>query len=421
MFEEDSEINELVRLETKRQSEGLEMIPSENHTSQAVLEVLGSRLTDKYSEGYPGSRYYGGCEFVDRVENIARDRAKELFGVSYANVQAYSGSPANLAIYFALLDPGDTVLGLNLSFGGHMTHGLKVNFSGTLYNSVQYTTDKNGFIDYSEIEKLALEHKPKMIIGGYTAYPRQVDWNKLREIADKVSAFLMADISHISGLIVADVHPSPVGIADVIMTTTHKGLRGPRGALILSNGNPSNPLKKPERTAENIPSLIDRAIIPGLQGGPHNHQTAAIAVALKQALHPDFKKYGQQVAKNAKILANELKDRGFELVTGGTDTHLMVIDMTNKKVSGKEAEKALGIAGITVNKNTVPFDPRSPFDPSGIRLGTPALTTRGMKEVEMKQVAEWIDESIKNHSNDSKLKEIHKEITVFTKNYPLPS
>jgi glycine hydroxymethyltransferase len=421
MFDEDLEIKKLVEAEAKRQADGLEMIPSENHTSKAVLEVLGSRLTDKYSEGYPGSRYYGGCEIVDKVENIARERAKELFGVSHANVQAYSGSPANQAIFFALLDPGDTVMGLNLSYGGHMTHGLKVNFSGSIYNSIQYTTDKNGFLDYSEIAKLALKHKPKMIIGGYTAYPRTVDWVALREIADSVGAFLMADISHISGLVVAGVHPTPVGIADVIMTTTHKGLRGPRGALILANGNPSNPLKKPERTVENIPSLIDRAIIPGLQGGPHNHQTAAIAVALKQALHPDFKLYGQQVAKNAKVLSQELISRGFDLVTGGTDTHLMVIDLTNKDISGKEAEKALGLAGITVNKNTVPFDPRSPYDPSGIRLGTPALTTRGMKEQEMKQIADWIDESV-NHAGDEKyLKQLHIKITKFTKDYPLPN
>jgi glycine hydroxymethyltransferase len=420
MFEEDIEITKLADAEAKRQADGLEMIPSENHTSEAVLSVLGSRLTDKYSEGYPGARYYGGCEFVDKVENIARDRAKELFGVTHANVQPYSGSPANQAIFFALLDPGDTVMGLNLSYGGHMTHGLKVNFSGSIYNSVQYTTDKNGFIDYQEIAKLALEHKPKMIIGGYTAYPRQVDWMKLRKIADSVDAFLMADISHISGLVVAGVHPTPVGIADVIMTTTHKGLRGPRGALILCNGNPSNPLKKPERIVENMPSLIDRAIIPGLQGGPHNHQTAAIAVALKQALHPDFKKYGQQVAKNAKTLADELIDKGFDLVTGGTDTHLMVVDMTNKNVSGREAEKALELAGITVNKNTVPFDPRSPFDPSGIRLGTPALTTRGMKEKEMKQVADWIEQAVSHYSNDKYLKNLHLEVTKFTKDFPLP-
>jgi glycine hydroxymethyltransferase len=420
-FIQDEEIQKLAVLEAKRQSEGLEMIPSENHTSEAVLSVLGSRLTDKYSEGYPGARYYGGCEFVDKVENIAIARAKELFGVTHANVQAYSGSPANQAVYFALLDPGDTVLGLHLFYGGHMTHGLKVNFSGTLYNSVQYTTDKSGFIDYDEIAKMAKEHKPKLIVGGYTAYPRQVDWKKLREIADSVNAFLLADISHISGLVVAGVHPSPVGIADVVMTTTHKGLRGPRGALILCNGNPSTPLKKLEKTKENIPSLIDRAIIPGLQGGPHNHQTAAIAVALKQALQPEFKEYGKQVAKNAKVLASELMDRGFELVTGGTDTHLMVIDMNNKGLSGKEAEKALGLAGITVNKNTVPFDPRSPFDPSGIRLGTPALTTRGMCEPEMKKVAAWIDEAVQHHDDETYLKNMHKEITKFTKDFPLPS
>ena len=421
MFDEDVDIKNLAEAEARRQADGLEMIPSENHTSQAVLDVLGSRLTDKYSEGYPGSRYYGGCEIVDQVENIARDRAKELFGVTHANVQAYSGSPANQAIFFALLNPGDTVMGLNLSYGGHMTHGLKVNFSGSIYNSVQYTTDKNGFLDYHQIAELALEHKPKMIIGGYTAYPRMVDWVKLREISDSVGAFLMADISHISGLVVAGVHPTPVGVADVIMTTTHKGLRGPRGALILCNGNPSNPLKKPERIVENMPSLIDRAIIPGLQGGPHNHQTAGIAVALKQALHPDFKTYGQQVAKNAKVLAQELTTRGFNLVTGGTDTHLMVIDLTNKNISGIDAEKSLGLAGITVNKNTVPFDPRSPFDPSGIRLGTPALTTRGMKESEMKQIAGWIEDAIKNYGQEKYLKDLHSKITDFTKDYPLPS
>lgn len=421
MFDEDDEITKLAQMEAARQANGLEMIPSENHTSEAVLKVLGSRLTDKYSEGYPGARYYGGCEFVDQVENIARERAKELFGTSHANVQPYSGSPANQAIYFALLDPGDTVLGLHLFYGGHMTHGLKVNFSGTTYNSVQYTTNKDGFIDYDEIAKLATEHKPKMIVGGYTAYPRQVDWSKLREIADSVGAFLMADISHISGLVVAGVHPTPVGIADVIMTTTHKGLRGPRGAIILCNGNPSNPLKKFDRLPENMPSLIDRAIIPGLQGGPHNHQTAAIAVALKQALHPDFKLYGQQVAKNAKVLAQALLDKGFDLVTGGTDTHLMVVDMTNKGISGKEAEKALGLAGITVNKNTVPFDPRSPFDPSGIRLGTPALTTRGMKENEMLQVATWIEDAVKHHKDETYLKQLHSEITAFTKDFPLPA
>lgn len=417
----DKDIEKLIEAEVKRQAEGLEMIPSENHTSAQVLAAMGTRLSDKYSEGYPGMRYYGGCEVVDQVENLARERAKELFGVSHANVQPHSGSPANQAIYFALVDPGDTVMGMSLYFGGHMTHGLKVNFSGTYYNSVQYTTDKDGFMDYQAIYELAQEHKPKLIMSGTTAYPRIIDWKKLREIADSVGAFLAADISHISGLVVSGDHPSPAGIVDVIMTTTHKTLRGPRGAMILCNGNPSNPLKKPERTVENIPSLIDRAVIPGLQGGPHNHQTAAIAVALSEALTPEFKAYGNQVAKNAQVLADELSNLGFNLVTGGTDNHLMVVDLNNKNLSGKEGEKALGLAGITVNKNTVPFDPRSPFDPSGIRLGTPALTTRGMKENEMKQVAQWINEAVENSKDEKKLALLHAEITEFTKDFPLPS
>jgi glycine hydroxymethyltransferase len=417
----DKIIEKLIKAETKRQAEGLEMIPSENHTSKDVLAALGSRLTDKYSEGYPGQRYYGGCEFVDQVENLARDRAKQLFGVSHANVQAYSGSPANQAIYFALVDPGDTVMGMSLYYGGHMTHGLKVNFSGTTYHSVQYTTDKDGFMDYQAIGDLAAKEKPKLIIAGTTAYPRIIDWQKLRQIADSVGAFLAADISHISGLVVAGVHPTPCGIVDVTMTTTHKTLRGPRGALLLANGKPSNPLKKPERTAENIPSLIDRAIIPGLQGGPHNHQTAAIAVALGEALQPSFQAYGKQIAKNAKKLSLELIDRGFELVTGGTDNHLMVVNLTNKNISGKEGEVALGKAGITVNKNTVPFDPRTPYDPSGIRLGTPALTTRGLKEREMVQVADWIEQAINHHHDDKALAKIRTEIKQFARNYPLPS
>jgi glycine hydroxymethyltransferase len=378
-------------------------------------------MTDKYSEGYPGQRYYGGCEFVDKVENIARDRAKKLFGADHANVQAYSGSPANQAVYFALLDPGDKVMGLKLYFGGHMTHGLKVNFSGTIYESVQYETGKDGYLDYETMATMAKKEKPKMIVVGATAYPRIFDWKKLREIADSVDAWLLADISHISGLIVGGEHPSPVGIADVVMTTTHKTLRGPRGAIILCNGNPSTPLKKVERTKENLPTLIDRAIIPGLQGGPHNHQTAAIAVALNEAAQPEFKDYAKQIVKNAKKIASELTDKGYQLVTGGTDNHLLLIDLTNKKVIGEEAEVALGKAGITVNKNTVPFDPRSPFSPSGIRLGTPALTTRGLKEKEMEQVAEWIDQAIANHKDETLLSKIHTEIKDFTKKFPLPS
>ncbi len=417
----DEDIKKLIQDEIKRQTDGLEMIPSENHTSGEVLAALGSRLSDKYSEGYPGMRYYGGCEVVDKVENLARDRAKKLFGVDHANVQPHSGSPANQAIYYALVDPGDTIMGMSLFFGGHMTHGLKVNFSGTYYNSVQYTTDKDGFMDYDAIYALAQEYKPKLIMSGTTAYPREINWKKLREIADSVGAWLAADISHISGLIVAGVHPSPVGFADAIMTTTHKTLRGPRGAMILCNGNPSNPLKKPERIREELPSLIDRAVIPGLQGGPHNHQTAAIAVALKEALQPSFVEYGKQIAKNAQVLAKELSSLGFNLVTGGTDNHLMVVDLNNKNISGKEGEKALGLAGITVNKNTVPFDPRSPYDPSGIRLGTPALTTRGMKEVEMKQIASWIDEAVSHHTDEKYLKAMHQKITEFTKAFPLPN
>jgi glycine hydroxymethyltransferase len=417
----DKAIEELIQAEAKRQFEGLEMIPSENHSSVDVRTALGSVLTDKYSEGYPGMRYYGGCEVVDKVENLARDRAKKLFGVSHTNVQAYSGSPANQAIYYALLDPGDTVMGLHLFYGGHMTHGLKVNFSGTYYNSVQYQTGKDGFLDYEAMQAMADKEHPKMIIVGATAYPRIFDWKRLRKIADSCGAWLMADISHISGLVVAGAHPSPAGIADVIMTTTHKTLRGPRGALILCNGNPSNPLKKVERTKENLPTLIDRAIIPGLQGGPHNHQTAAIAVALAEASTPEFKAYGHQIVSNAKTLAKELTDRGFQLVTGGTDNHLLLIDLTNKKLPGKDAEAALSKGGITVNKNTVPFDPRSPFDPSGIRLGTPALTTRGMKEAEMVQIADWINQAISSHDNDTKLAAIHKQVKEFTKNFPLPS
>ena len=375
---------------------------------------------DKCSEGYPGKRYYGGCEFVDKVEDLARDRAKKLFGVDHANVQPYSGSPANMAVYFALADPGDTVMGMALYFGGHMTHGLKVNFSGKWFNSVQYNTGKDGFLDYDAMAELVREHKPKLIFVGATAYPRIFDWKKLRQIADLADAFLVADFSHIAGLVVAGAHPSPVGIADVITTTTHKTLRGPRGALIMCNGNPSNPLKKAERTRENLPTLIDRAIIPGLQGGPHNHQTAAIAVALNEAAQPEFKEYGHQIVKNAKRLADKLMAKGYDLVTGGTDNHLLLVDLTGKGVKGAEAEAALGLAGITVNKNTVPFDPRPPFDPSGIRMGTPALTTRGLKEAEMDQVAEWIDRAIQANGQDAKLAAIKKEVEALAKDFPLP-
>lgn len=418
--EQDPAIADLIQKEITRQAEGLEMIPSENHTSGAVLEALGSRLTDKYSEGYPGMRYYGGCEYVDAVENLARDRAKKLFGASHANVQAHSGCPANMAVYFALLDPGDTVMGLKLFHGGHMTHGLKVNFSGTIYTSIQYGCDTDGFIDFDEMRTLAKEHKPKLIISGGSAYPQPYEWEKFQEIADEVGAFHLADMSHVAGLVAGGVHANPVGIADVVTTTTHKSLRGPRGAIILANGLPSTPLKQVERSKEHIPTLIDRAIIPGFQGGPHNHQTAAIAVALKEAMDPSFKLYAEQVVKNARALADALMSKGFELVTGGTNTHLLLINLGNKQVTGAEAELALGKAGITVNKNTIPHDPRKPFDPSGIRLGTPALTTRGMKEDEMRKVADFIDRAISHRDDDAMLNMIHAEVKEMCTSFPLP-
>jgi glycine hydroxymethyltransferase len=421
MVQNDDDIRDLIQKEHDRQAFGLEMIPSENHASKDVMAALGSCLTDKYSEGYPGQRYYGGCEFVDQVENLARERAKQLFNVDHVNVQGYSGSPANQAAFMALVDPGDTVMGLDLYFGGHLTHGLKINFSGVYYRSVQYQTGRDGYLDYDAMQVMATKEKPKLIVVGATAYPRIFDWQRLREIADSVQAWLLADISHISGLIVAGAHPTPAGIADVIMSTTHKTLRGPRGALLMCNGNPSTPLKKVERTKENLPTLIDRAVFPGLQGGPHNHQTAAIAVALKEASTPEFKAYGEQIVKNAKALAEALTSKDFKLVTGGTDNHLLLIDLTNKDLPGKDVETALGKAGITANKNTVPFDPRSPFDPSGIRMGTPALTTRGMKETEMQQVAEWINRAVDNHADETELNKIHDEVKEFCKAFPLPS
>jgi len=415
----DPDIYNLIQEETARQSDGLEMIPSENHTPPAVLAALGSRTTDKYSEGYPGIRYYGGCEIVDKIENLARERACKLFGCDHANVQPYSGSPANMAVYYALCDPGDTIMGLKLFHGGHMTHGLKVNFSARFYNSVQYCARQDGYLDLDVMRKLAKEHKPKVMIVGGTAYPRVYEWDKYKEIADEAGAFLLADISHVAALIIGGVHPDPIGVADVVTSTTHKTLRGPRGALILCNGKPSKPLRPAERTKENIPTLIDRAIIPGLQGGPHNHQTAAIAVALKEAMKPEFKEYAQQIVKNAAVLAEELLAKDFDLITGGTDNHLILIDMTNKKMSGQQAEKALSTAGITVNKNTIPFDKRKPFDPSGIRLGTPALTTRGMKEGEMRQIAKFIDKVINNIDNEKILEEVRREVLEMTGEFPI--
>jgi len=416
----DPKINDLIQEEKERQNNGLEMIPSENHTTEAVLEALSSRLTDKYSEGYPGKRYYGGCEVIDKVEKLAIKRAKKIFGSDHANVQPLSGSPANLAAYFALLEPDDTILGLDLSHGGHMSHGLSVNFSGTYYNSIKYGCRKeDGLIDIDQMRKMAKKHEPELIVAGGSAYPQIYDWEKYKEVAEEIDAYMLADMSHVSGLVAGGEHPNPVGTADVVTTTTHKTLRGPRGAVILANGKPSTPLKNVEKKKENIPTLIDRAIIPGLQGGPHNHQIAAMAVAFKQALQEEFKRYAKQVVQNAKVLAEEFRQRDYKLITGGTETHLLLIDITSKDTTGKPAESALGKAGITVNKNAIPFDDRKPYDPSGIRLGTPALTSRGMKEKEMKKIAELIDRVIENIGNDQEIKKVYEQVQKLCNQFPI--
>lgn len=403
----DNDIFQLMNKEALRQSEGIELIPSENYVSSAVLEACGSILINKYSEGYPYKRYYGGQENVDKIETLAIERAKKLFGAEHVNVQPYSGSPANTAILFALLNFGDTVMGLKLDHGGHITHGLPIAFSGKAYNFVQYGVDeKSGRIDMDEVRKMAIEHKPKLIIAGFTAYPRDIEWKKFKEIADEVGAITMADISHTAGLIVAGVLESPIPYFDVVMTTTHKTLRGPRGAIIMCK--------------EKFAKKIDKAVFPGLQGGPHEHIIAAKAIAFKEALEPSFKDYAMQVKKNAYTLAEELKNKSFNLVSNGTDTHLILVDLTNKNISGAEAQNALDYVGITLNKNTVPNDKRSPFDPSGIRMGTPAVTTRGMKENEMNKIADWIDRAILNQANLSNLDQIKKEVVELCLKFPVP-
>jgi glycine hydroxymethyltransferase len=405
--QQDPDIYKFIEREKRRQAEGVELIPSENYTSEAVMEACGSILTNKYSEGYPKKRYYGGQENIDRIETLAIERAKELFGAEHANVQPYSGSPANTAIYFAMLEFGDTVMGLKLDHGGHITHGLPIAYSGKAYNFVQYEVDeKTGKIDMEKVRKLAHEHKPKMIVAGYTAYPRDIEWKLFKEIADEVGALTMADISHTAGLIAGKALESPVPYFDITMTTTHKTLRGPRGAIILCK--------------EKYAKAIDRAVFPGLQGGPHEHTIAGKAIAFKEALEPAFKEYALQVKKNATHLAEELKKRDFKLVSDGTDTHLILIDLTNKNVPGKLAQNALDEAGITLNKNTVPFDKRSPFDPSGIRLGTPAVTTRGMKEAEMKKIAAFIDRIIADPENEELLKTIKEEVKEMCLKFPVP-
>lgn len=404
---QDSELYSMIHSEELRQIDGIELIPSENYVSEAVLEASGSILTNKYSEGYPGKRYYGGQENIDKIENLAISRAKELFGAEHVNVQPYSGSPANMAIYFALLEFGDTVMGLKLDHGGHITHGLPIAFSGKAYNFVQYgVNEKTGKLDMEEVRKMAHAHKPKMIVAGFTAYPRDIDWKTFKEIADEVGAISMADISHTAGLIAGGALNSPVPYFDVVMTTTHKTLRGPRGAIIMCK--------------EKFAKAIDRAVFPGLQGGPHEQAIAGKAVAFKEALQPEFKEYALQVKINAHHLAEALKKRDFKLVSDGTDTHLILADLTNKNIVGKEAQVALDAVGITLNKNTVPNDPRSPFDPSGIRMGTPAVTTRGMKEAEMEKIADWIDQAISNAENEAELNKIKEEVKALCHQFPVP-
>ncbi len=422
LADSDPEIFAAIENEKKRQQSQLEMIPSENPASPAVLEALGSVLCNKYSEGYPGKRYYGGNEFSDAVEMAAIERAKQLLGFSHANVQPYSGSPANQAVCFALLNPGDKLMGMNLLYGGHLTHGWKVNFSAVYYQSVQYPTNEEGYIDYDAVAELADKEKPKMIFAGATAYPREFDFSAFKKIAQSIDAYFVADTSHVTGLIIAGVHQPAAGNCDVMTSTTHKTLRGPRGAIILCNGEPSEPLKPaPEKSRKYLPTMIDRAVFPGLQGGPHNHQTAAIAVALGEASKPDFKEYGKQIVKNCKVLAKVLMDNNFKLITNGTDNHMVLVDMRSKSIGGKEAEAALDKAGITVNKNTIPFDPNPPYKPSGIRLGTPFLTSRGMKEAQMEIVGQLIAQAVDHWQDSEKLAEIKGKARKLCEEFPLYS
>lgn len=413
----DKQIEELIKAEKKRQTDGLELIPSENYVSSDVLQALGSVFTNKYSEGYPGRRYYGGQENTDQVERLAIDRAKKLFKADHANVQPHSGAQANEAVYYAWCEPGDTILAMDLAHGGHLTHGAPVTRSAREYNFIRYGIKNidTGEIDYEEIRQLALKHKPKIILAGFSAYPRELDYEKFAEIGNEVGAMLMADMSHIAGLIVSGVAKNPFDYGfHVITTTTHKTLRGPRGGLILSRGIVGNPLKKPEKTLENLPTLIDRAVFPGTQGGPHMHTIAAKAVAFGEALQPEFKDYAEQIVKNAKRLAEELQKRGFKLVTGGTSNHLILADIHSSfGIDGKEAEIAMDKIGLTLNANAIPDDPLPRFRPSGIRLGTPAVTTRGAKEDDMEKIAEWMRRSIDNRDNDDELAELRKEVMEF--------
>ena len=403
----DDELWKAIESEARRQEEHIELIASENYASPRVMEAQGSVLTNKYAEGYPGKRYYGGCEYVDIAEQLAIDRVKELFGADYANVQPHSGSQANAAVYMALLEPGDTVLGMSLAHGGHLTHGAKVNFSGKIYHAVQYGIDENGYIDYEEVERLALEHKPKMIVGGFSAYSRTVDWQRFRDIADKVGAYLLVDMAHVAGLVAAGVYPSPVQIADVTTSTTHKTLRGPRGGIILAKANPE------------IEKKLNSLVFPGTQGGPLMHVIAAKAVAFKEALEPEFKTYQQQVVDNARAMAKVFIDRGFDVVSGGTDNHLFLVSFIRQELTGKDVDAWLGASNITVNKNAVPNDPQSPFVTSGIRIGTPAITTRGFGEKESTDLAGWICDVIDARGAEDVIEQVKGKVLDVCRKLPV--
>jgi len=406
LFESDPQIAAAIDNETRRQHEGLELIASENFVSEAVLEAAGSVFTNKYAEGYPGKRYYGGCEFTDVVENLARDRAKQLFGAEHANVQPHAGSQANMEAYAAVMQPGDTILGLNLAHGGHLTHGHHLNFSGKTYKIIPYgVTKETETIDYDELEKLAVQERPKLIIGGGSAYPRIIDFARMRQIADKVGALYLVDMAHFAGLVAGGAHPSPVPHAHIVTSTTHKTLRGPRSGMILSKAE--------------FAQAIDKVVFPGMQGGPLVHIMAAKAVCFQEAMQPEFRDYARQVVANAKVLAQSLADEGFRIISGGTDTHLMLVDVFSKGMLGSEAEKALGEAGITVNKNAIPFDTNPPMKPSGIRIGSPAMTTRGMKEAEMRQIGQWIAEALFHRTDAAVLSKVRKQVLNLCEVFPL--
>lgn len=407
LAEYDAELWDSIQAEKKRQEQHIELIASENYTSARVMAAQGSVLTNKYAEGYPAKRYYGGCEYVDVTEQLAIDRVKELFGADYANVQPHSGSQANSAVYMALLNPGDTVLGMNLNEGGHLTHGSPVNFSGKIYKSVQYGLDADGYIDFEQVEALALEHKPKMILGGFSAYSRSIDWSKFRAIADKVGAYFMVDMAHVAGLVAAGLYPNPVPHADVVTSTTHKTLAGPRGGIILAKEN------------EALTKKFNSAVFPGSQGGPLMHVIAGKAVAFKEALGDEFKQTQAQVLVNSKAMVEVLQKRNYKIVSGGTDNHLFLIDLIDKDVTGKDAEAALGEAFITVNKNTVPNEPRSPFVTSGLRMGTPAITTRGMKQAEATQLAEWICDILDDINNQQVIADVKAKVLELTARFPV--